>query len=199
MWQIKPLFYLKRSHVSCSIWMKVEMLQTSTTTTAQERCKTNSSRCENTFYSQPLNSKLQAGILPFRPDHTETQPQKSNLTFPPSLNHTEKLRNTSLFLAYFSFNFVQKKKKKKKANRADSPWPGAFASRGPAGSSRSWWGRGCLCACRATAWAAAPCPAGPGACVALCRRWDDPCGGTRGPWAGHKTKDLLWDSTQMHT
>lgn len=36
--------------------------------------------------------------------------------FPPSLNHTEKLRSTSLFLAYFSFNFVQNKKKKK-ANR----------------------------------------------------------------------------------
>lgn len=116
--------------------------------------------------------------------------------FPPSLNHTEKLRSTSLFLAYFSFNFVQKKKSKQ---RADSPGPGSFASRGPAGSSRSWWGRGCLGACRATAWAAAPCPAGPGACVALCRRWDDPCGGTRGPWAGHKTKDLLPDSTQMHT
>ncbi|KAA8580996.1 hypothetical protein FQN60_013954 [Etheostoma spectabile] len=35
--------------------------------------------------------------------------------------------------------------------RVDSPGPGSFASRGPAGSSPSWWGRGCLGACRATA------------------------------------------------
>lgn len=55
------------------------------------------------------------------------------------------------------------------------PGPGSFESQGRAGFSRFWWGRGCPGACRATASAAAPCPAEPDACVSLCPRWDDPC------------------------
>lgn len=54
------------------------------------------------------------------------------------------------------------------------PGPASFVSRGRAGFSQFWWGRGCLCAYRATASAAAPCPAEPDACVSLSRRWDDP-------------------------
>lgn len=57
---------------------------------------------------------------------------------------------------------------------ADSPGPASFESRGRAGFSRFWWGRGCPDACRATASAAAPCPAEPDACVSLSPRWDDP-------------------------
>lgn len=54
------------------------------------------------------------------------------------------------------------------------PGPASSVSRERAGFSRFWWGRGCLYAYRATASAAAPCPAEPDACVSLSPRWDDP-------------------------
>lgn len=57
------------------------------------------------------------------------------------------------------------------------PAPESSGSRVLAGSSRSWWGRGCRGVCRATAWAAAPCPAAPAACAALSRRSAAPCRG----------------------
>lgn len=57
------------------------------------------------------------------------------------------------------------------------PAPGSSGSRGPAESSPSWWGMGCRGACRATAWAAAPCPAAPAACAAPSRRSAAPCAG----------------------
>lgn len=56
----------------------------------------------------------------------------------------------------------------------DSPGPASFENQERAGFSPFWWGRGCPGACRATASAAAPCPAEPDACVSLSPRWDDP-------------------------
>ena len=62
-----------------------------------------------------------------------------------------------------------------------SPVPGSFASREPAVSSPSWWDKGCLCACIATASVDGPCPEEPDVYVAPFRRLDDRCiGGTNG-------------------
>lgn len=66
------------------------------------------------------------------------------------------------------------------------PARASSASQEPRVSSLSWWGTGCHGACKATAWGAVPCLAGPAACVSPSRRSAGPWDTERGAGPGER-------------